>query len=99
MHSNFFSDYFSDLQSRDFFYKIYEFFQSFQLLYTFKVKELWIKNQSVFESEVLFRELELFKIIEFITNFKLLSELKIRHNKDPLTFKNCLQNLMHFHIN
>jgi len=62
----FFSDYFSDLLNKGFFYKIYEFFQSFQLLNHFKAKELWIKHQSIFESEVLFRELELFKIIELL---------------------------------
>ena len=48
----FFSDYFSALLRRDFFNKIYDFFQSFQFLDIFKAKELWIKNQSVLESEV-----------------------------------------------
>ena len=62
----FFSNYFSDLLSRDFFSKIYEFFQSFQLLDYFKAKELWIKNQSVLECEVLFRDYEMFKIIELL---------------------------------
>ena len=62
----FFSSYFSDLLSRDFSFRIYEFFQSFQLLDNFKTKELWIKNQSVLECKAFFKEYRLFKIIELL---------------------------------
>ncbi len=62
----FFSNNFSDLLGIGFFNKIYEFFQCFQLLDSFKAKGLWIKNQSVLECEALFRECDLFKIIELL---------------------------------